>query len=75
MTDAEDDEYGVPVEPRATDPDGFRTAGPIIERAILGRPRPWRPLDLPFDGMRPDPEAPWDTAARPAPAAGAERRS
>jgi hypothetical protein len=34
-------------------------------RAILGDPRPWDPLDLPFDEMAPHPEVPWDREARP----------
>jgi hypothetical protein len=36
-----------------------------VSRAILGDPRPWHPLSLPFDEMPPDPEVPWDRAARP----------
>lgn len=34
-------------------------------RAMLGDPRPWDPLDLPFDEMAPHPEVPWDRDARP----------
>ena len=36
-----------------------------VSRAILGDPRPWHPLSLPFDEMTPDPEVPWDRDARP----------
>ncbi|MTD16917.1 DinB family protein [Nakamurella sp. YIM 132087] len=36
-----------------------------ISRVILGDPRPWHPLDLPFDEMPPDPEVPWDRDVRP----------
>lgn len=36
-----------------------------LHRAILGDPRPWEPLALPFDEMDPDPEVPWDRDARP----------
>jgi len=36
-----------------------------VRRAILGDPRPWHPLSLPFDEMEPDPDVPWDRAARP----------
>jgi uncharacterized protein YjbI with pentapeptide repeats len=36
-----------------------------VRRVVLGDPRPWDPLSLPFDGMRPDPEVPWDREARP----------
>ncbi len=36
-----------------------------LRRVILGDPRPWHPLDLPFDEIGPDPELPWDRAARP----------
>jgi uncharacterized protein YjbI with pentapeptide repeats len=36
-----------------------------VRRVVLGDPRPWHPLSLPFDGMRPDPEVPWDREARP----------
>ena len=36
-----------------------------IGRAILGDPRPWHPLSLPFDEMEPDPDVPWDRHARP----------
>lgn len=36
-----------------------------IRRALLGDPRPWHPLSLPFDEMTPHPEVPWDRDARP----------
>jgi uncharacterized damage-inducible protein DinB len=36
-----------------------------VGRAILGEPRPWHALSLPFDEMEPDPDVPWDRAARP----------
>lgn len=36
-----------------------------VRRAILGDPRPWHPLSLPFDEMPPDPDVPWDRDARP----------
>lgn len=36
-----------------------------LHRAILGDPRPWDPLDLPFDEMTPHPDVPWDRQARP----------
>ncbi|WP_232661613.1 DinB family protein [Pseudonocardia sp. TRM90224] len=36
-----------------------------VGRAILGDPRPWHPLSLPFDEMAPDPDVPWDLNARP----------
>ncbi|MBT0771500.1 DinB family protein [Kineosporia sp. J2-2] len=36
-----------------------------VGRAVLGEPRPWHPLSLPFDEMDPDPDVPWDRAARP----------
>ncbi|MEJ3657314.1 DinB family protein [Actinomycetes bacterium KLBMP 9759] len=36
-----------------------------VSRAILGDPRPWHPLSLPFDEMAPDPDVPWDLDARP----------
>jgi hypothetical protein len=36
-----------------------------VSRAILGDPRPWHPLGLPFDEMPPDPEVPRDRDARP----------
>jgi uncharacterized damage-inducible protein DinB len=36
-----------------------------VSRAVLGDPRPWHPLALPFDEMEPDPEVPWDRDARP----------
>lgn len=36
-----------------------------VRRAVLGEPRPWHPLSLPFDEMEPDPDVPWDRAARP----------
>ena len=36
-----------------------------VGRAILGEPRPWHALSLPFDEMEPDPEVPWDRTARP----------
>jgi hypothetical protein len=36
-----------------------------VLRALLGDPRPWHPLSLPFDQMTPHPEVPWDRDARP----------
>lgn len=36
-----------------------------VLRALLGDPRPWHPLSLPFDEMTPHPEVPWDRDARP----------
>lgn len=36
-----------------------------VRRAILGDPRPWHPLSLPFDGMEHDPAVPRDRDARP----------
>lgn len=36
-----------------------------IRRAMLGDPRPWHALDLPFDEMRPTPGVPWDRDVRP----------
>ena len=36
-----------------------------IRRAILGDPRPWDPLDLPWDGMNDEPGIPRDRDARP----------
>ncbi|PVG84190.1 hypothetical protein DDE18_00670 [Nocardioides gansuensis] len=36
-----------------------------INRVLLGDPRPWHPLGLPFDGADPHPEMPWDREARP----------
>lgn len=36
-----------------------------IRRALLGDPRPWHPLSLPFDELTPHPEVPWDREARP----------
>jgi len=36
-----------------------------VARAMLGDPRPWHPLDLPFDEMDPHPEVPWDRDVRP----------
>jgi uncharacterized damage-inducible protein DinB len=36
-----------------------------VRRAILGDPRPWHALSLPFDEMTPDPAVPWDRDARP----------
>lgn len=36
-----------------------------ISRAILGNPRPWHPLGLPFDEAEPHPEIPVDHDARP----------
>lgn len=36
-----------------------------VSRAILGDPRPWHALSLPFDEMDPHPEVPWDREARP----------
>ena len=36
-----------------------------VLRVILGDPRPWDPLSLPFDEMTPHPEVPWDRDARP----------
>lgn len=32
-----------------------------LDRAILGDPSPWQPLDLPWDQMPPHPDVPWDT--------------
>lgn len=36
-----------------------------VLRALLGDPRPWHPLSLPFDEMTPHPEVPWNRDARP----------
>ena len=36
-----------------------------VNRAILGQPSPWDPLDLPHDEMPDDPSAPRDRDARP----------
>ncbi|MBB6625871.1 DinB family protein [Nocardioides sp. KIGAM211] len=36
-----------------------------VNRMILGDPRPWHPLSLPWDDMTPDPAVPWDRDARP----------
>jgi uncharacterized protein YjbI with pentapeptide repeats len=36
-----------------------------VDRAILGNPSPWHPLDLPWDTMTPTPGVPWDRDARP----------
>lgn len=36
-----------------------------VLRVMLGDPRPWHPLSLPFDEMTPHPEVPWDRDARP----------
>jgi hypothetical protein len=36
-----------------------------VLRVLLGDPRPWHPLSLPFDQMTPHPEVPWDREARP----------
>lgn len=36
-----------------------------INRVLLGDPRPWHPLDLPYDQAAPHPEVPWDREARP----------
>ncbi|GAB6902745.1 DinB family protein [Kineosporia succinea] len=36
-----------------------------ISRAVLGDPRPWHALSLPFDEMSPDDEVPWDRDAQP----------
>lgn len=36
-----------------------------IHRVLLGDPRPWHPLSLPFDEMDPHPDVPWDRDARP----------
>jgi hypothetical protein len=36
-----------------------------IRRAVLGDPRPWHPLDLPWDAMEAHPDVPWDRDARP----------
>jgi len=33
-------------------------------RAIQGESHPWHPLSLPWDGMQPHPEVPWDREAR-----------
>ena len=37
-----------------------------IRRVVLGDPRPWDPLDLPFDQMTQAADVPWDRDARPA---------
>jgi hypothetical protein len=36
-----------------------------VSRAVLGEPRPWHALALPFTEMPPDPEVPRDHEARP----------
>lgn len=36
-----------------------------VGRVMLGDPRPWHALDLPFDEMEPHPDVPWDRDARP----------
>lgn len=36
-----------------------------VGRAVLGDPRPWHPLSLPWDEMRPRPGVPHDRDARP----------
>lgn len=36
-----------------------------INRVLLGNPRPWHPLDLPFDELNPTLDVPWDRRARP----------
>ena len=36
-----------------------------VIRVLLGNPRPWHPLSLPFDQAEPHPEIPWDREARP----------
>lgn len=36
-----------------------------VGRCILGQPRPWNPLSLPWDQMRPRPGVPHDRDARP----------
>ena len=36
-----------------------------VNRAILGQPAPWHPLDLPFDEMPDEPSVPRDLDARP----------
>lgn len=36
-----------------------------ILRVLLGDPRPWHPLSLPFDEADPHPQVPWDRDARP----------
>jgi hypothetical protein len=36
-----------------------------IRRVVLGDPRPWDPLDLPFDQMKDEPGVPRDRDARP----------
>lgn len=36
-----------------------------VNRVLLGDPRPWHPLDLPFDELDPHPQVPWDRDARP----------
>lgn len=36
-----------------------------VSRAVLGEPRPWHPLGLPFEEMEDDPEVPRDRDARP----------
>lgn len=36
-----------------------------VARCILGEPRPWHPLSLPWDQMEPHHGVPWDREARP----------
>ena len=36
-----------------------------VGRCVLGDPRPWHPLSLPWDQMEPRPGVPWDRDARP----------
>lgn len=36
-----------------------------VNRVLLGDPRPWHALDLPYEQATPDPEVPWDREARP----------
>ncbi|KQY57742.1 DinB family protein [Nocardioides sp. Root140] len=36
-----------------------------VNRVLLGDPRPFHPLDLPWDGATPHPEVPWDLNVRP----------
>lgn len=36
-----------------------------INRVMLGDPRPWHQLDLPFDGLPAHPEVSWDADAQP----------
>jgi uncharacterized damage-inducible protein DinB len=36
-----------------------------VDRCLLGNPRPWHPLSLPWDQMEPREGVPWDRDARP----------